>query len=133
MEQQVSILADDQMHEACMALEQRRQTALVAADIEALDEIFSDDLVHIHSVGLTHDKPALLAHIAAKKGFAAIERGSLKIRALGDDAAVMSGTICNHMRAPDGTASEMRGMVTQIVKRTPEGWKFMHFQLTLLK
>ncbi|RIX69458.1 nuclear transport factor 2 family protein [Acidovorax cavernicola] len=118
---------------ACLDLERRRQSALVALDLPALDQMFAADLVHIHSVGLVHDKAALLAHIEARRGFAAIERGPLEIRVLGDDAAVMTGAICNHMRAPDGSLSELRGMVTQIVRRTAAGWQFMHFQLTPLQ
>lgn len=125
--------AENDIRTACLDLERRRQTALVNVDLKALDEMFSDDLVHIHSVGVVHSKSELLAHIEAKRGFAAIERGHLEIRVLSDDAVVMTGTITNHMRAPDGSSSEMRGMVTQIIRREPTGWKFMHFQLTLIK
>ena len=125
---------DMEIRSACLDLERRRQAALVAVDLKALDAMFADDLVHIHSVGLVHDKAELLAHIESKRGFAAIERGHLTVRVLNDDAAVMTGTITNHMRAPDGSMSEMRGMVTQIIRRADDGrWKFMHFQLTLLK
>ena len=125
---------DMEIRSACLDLERRRQAALVAVDLKALDAMFADDLVHIHSVGLVHDKAELLAHIDAKRGFAAIERGHLTVRVLSEDAAVMTGTINNHMRAPDGSMSEMRGMVTQIIRRADDGsWKFVHFQLTLLK
>ena len=77
--------------------ERRRQAALVNVDLKALDEMFADDLVHIHSVGLVHDKAELLAHIDAKRGFAAIERGHLTVRVLSEDAAVMTGTITTHI------------------------------------
>ncbi|MEG3063151.1 MAG: nuclear transport factor 2 family protein [Comamonas sp.] len=117
---------------ACLDLERRRQAALLAVDLPALAQMFAEDLVHIHSVGLVHDKAGLLAHIEARRGFAAIERGPLEIRVLGADAAVMTGAIRNCMRAPDASLSELRGMVTQIVRRSADGWQFMHFQLTPL-
>lgn len=123
---------ETEVRAACLDLERRRQSALVAVDLQALERMFADDLVHIHSVGLVHDKAALLAHIEARRGFVAIERGPLDIRMLGDDAAVMTGAIRNQMRAPDGSLGEMRGMVTQIVRRSAAGWQFVHFQLTLL-
>ena len=117
---------------ACLDLERRRQAALLVVDLPALAQMFAEDLVHIHSVGLVHDKAALLAHIEARRGFAAIERGPLEIRVLGDDAAVITGSICSSMRAPDGSHSALRGMVTQIVCRNAAGWQFTHFQLTPL-
>ena len=53
-------------------------------DLAELDEIFADDLVHIHSTGLTQDKPALLAHIDGKRAFIAVDRGRLEIRVEGE-------------------------------------------------
>lgn len=113
-------------------LEQRRQQALVAVDLATLDALFDDDLVHVHSVGLVHGKTELLAHIAQKRGFAAIERGELKL--LGnDELAVLSGPIINHLRNRDGEITLMHGFVTQVLRRTAQGWRFTHFQLTLTR
>lgn len=55
------------------AIEDRRRRALVAVDLAELDALFADDLVHVHSTGLTQDKPALLAHIDRKRGFLAVD------------------------------------------------------------
>lgn len=114
---------------ALLDLEQRRQAALVAVDLPTLADIFADDLIHIHSTGLVHTKEQLLRHIERRRGFIAIERGVLEIRRVGE-LAIMHGPLTNHMRAADGGAIVLTGHVTQLLRQTEQGWKFMHFQLT---
>ncbi|CAG9271625.1 nuclear transport factor 2 family protein [Paraburkholderia unamae] len=116
---------------AILALEQRRQAALVAVDLDALDELFADDLVHVHSTGLVHDKAALLRHIERKRGFIAIERGPLALRVDGD-IAVMTGPLTNRMRAPHGEGEiAMHAFVTQVLRRRSGRWQFTNFHLTI--
>lgn len=111
------------------AIEDRRRRALVAVDLAELDALFADDLVHVHSTGLTQDKPALLAHIDRKRGFLAVERGELDVRVYGDIAVVV-GPVRNHMRTPEGGETVLEGVVTQVLRRDEHGWRFVHFQLT---
>jgi ketosteroid isomerase-like protein len=106
---------------------------LVAVDLTELDRLFSEDLVHVHSTGLVHSKPELLQHINQKRAFLAIERGPLYIRVEGD-IAVMTGTMTNRMRARDGTGEFLlHGFVTQVLRRSADGWRFISFQLTPLR
>ena len=117
--------------EAILALETRRQAALIAVDLDALDAMFDEDLVHVHSTGLVHDKAALLRHIELKRGFAAIERGPLTIRIEGA-IAVMTGPMRSVMHAPDGSGETvMQSFVTQVLRNTAQGWRFISFQLTV--
>ncbi|WP_321961352.1 nuclear transport factor 2 family protein [Paraburkholderia sp. J7] len=117
--------------EAILDLERRRQAALVAIDLAALDAMFCADLVHVHSTGLVHDKTALLRHIDRKRGFIAIERGPLTIRIEGT-IAVMTGPMSSRMRAPNGAdETVMHSFVTQVLRHTEQGWRFMSFQLTV--
>jgi ketosteroid isomerase-like protein len=124
-----AIRADDAVVAELTAIEDRRRRAVVAVDLAELDAIFADDLVHIHSTGLTHDKPALLAHIERKRSFLAVERGQLDVRVCGD-IAVMVGLVRNLMRTPDGGETVLEGVVTQVLRRDTDGWRFIHFQLT---
>nr|WP_240933435.1 nuclear transport factor 2 family protein [Cellulomonas sp. IC4_254] len=111
------------------AVEDRRRRALVAVDLAELDALFDDALVHIHSPGLTHDKPQLLAHVAERRAFVDITRGPLDVRVLGDVALVV-GTLTNRMRTPAGEVT-LTGVATQVLRRTGAGrWRFLHFQLT---
>jgi hypothetical protein len=112
-------------------LEKRRQSALIAVDLDALDAMFADDLVHVHSTGLVHDKTALLRHIEHKRGFIGIERGPLTLRIEGE-IAVMTGPMSSRMRSADGTGETvMNSFVTQVLRRSANGWRFISFQLTV--
>lgn len=123
-------MLDPQDEQAILELEQRRHLALIAVDLATLDMLFDDDLVHVHSTGLVHDKPQLLEHIAHKRGFAGIQRGALNIRG-NAGLAVMTGPIINRIRTGDGQEALMHGFVTQTLRHTPSGWKFISFQLTV--
>ncbi len=114
---------------AITAVEDRRRRAVVAVDLAELREIFADDLVHIHSTGLTHDRPSLLAHIDQKRAFLSVDRGELHIRVM-NDVAIVVGPLHNRMRTPDGGEIVLDGVATQILRHDDRGWRFMHFQLT---
>ena len=112
--------------------ERRRQLALVNVDLVALDDLFAEDLVHVHSTGLVHNKTQLLQHIARKRGFIAIEREHMDIRIEGN-IAVMTGAITNHMHgAGENSEIVMRGYVTQVLRRYADAWRFTNFQLTVI-
>ena len=109
--------------------EASRQSALIKVDLGELDRLFAADLVHIHSNGMTHNKTDLLKYIEDRRAFISIHRGPLDIRIYGD-TAVMIGQMQSQMRASNGGLINLDGMVTQILRRFHDGWKFMHFQIT---
>ena len=103
-------LCNPEMIQAIFELERRRQKALVDVDLDTLHSLFDDELIHVHSTGLVHDKSQLLAHIARKRGFLAIERGPLHVQGTAA-LAVLSGPIINHLRGADAlNASGIRVM-----------------------
>jgi len=112
-----------------LAAEDKRIRALVDLDMPTLDSLFADDLVHIHSTGLVHDKPAILAHIERNRAFRNVERGELKLRLYGD-VALLSGPIINHMES-EGRTFKLIGIVTQALRKEQGRWRFIHFQFTL--
>lgn len=110
-------------------LEARRRRALLEVDVAELDRLFDDELVHIHSPGLVHDKTQLMEHIRARRSFLDVVRGPLHIRLFGD-VAIVVGTLTNRMRTPDGETT-LTGVATQVLRRDDAGrWRFVHFQLT---
>lgn len=110
--------------------EQRRQAALISVDLDALDALFDDDLLHIHSTGLVHSKSELLQHIGRRRAFISVERGPLQVR-LDGNIAVMTGRQVSRMRSTKGDEVLMDGFVTQVLRKSDAGWKFINFQLTL--
>ena len=118
---------------AILDVEHRRRVALVAVDLAELDRLFDEDLIHIHSTGLVHTKAELLRHIDQKRAFIGIERGSLQVRVEGN-IAVITGAMTNRMRAQKSEGEVlMRGFVTQVLRRTADGWKFLNVQLTPIR
>lgn len=113
-----------------LAVETRRQNALIAGDLDALDELFDDSLIHIHAPGLVHTKPMLLEHVATRQAYLEITRQDLRVRIFGD-VAVVTGGILNRMRAPQGGERIVDGVVTQVLHRGADGqWRFVSFQMT---
>jgi len=113
-----------------LAVEQRRQDALVAGDLDALSEIYDDSLIHVHAPGLVHTKQLLLEHVAVRRAYIEITRQDLLVRVFGD-TAVVTGGIVNRMRAPGGGERIVDGVVTQVLHHEEDGqWRFVSFQMT---
>ena len=122
--------ADRATRAELLAVEERRRQALLAVDIPELDELFDASLIHVHAPGVTHNKSQLLEHVATRQAYLDIARGELTIRVVGD-VAVLTGTIVNRLRNPDGTERVLGGPVTQVLVRGDDGrWRFISFQMT---
>lgn len=110
--------------EEVLALEQARQAALAAGDLDALAELLADDLVHVHGNGTVHDKTMLLNHL---KGTArAVERKRLKVRVYGD-TAVITGDNINRLDQPDGDPRTITVFATQVAHKADGRWRFVSF------
>jgi len=113
-----------------LAVEKRRQDALIAGDLATLDEVFDQSLIHIHAPGVVHTKPMLLEHVATRQAYLEITRQDLLVRVFGD-TAVVTGGIVNRMRAPQGGERTLAGVVTQVLHRGADHqWRFISFQMT---
>jgi len=112
------------------AVERRRQRALIDVDLDTLDELFDETLVHIHAPGVTHNKAQLLEHTATRRAYLDITRGELVTRLVGD-VAVVTGPITNRLRTADGGERTLAGVATQVLRRDERGdWRFVSFQMT---
>ena len=110
-----------------LALEQKRGEALVRRDAVALDALFTDDLVHIHSVGTVMNKSELMHYVMQVLQFLTVTRSELAVRQHGD-VAVMTGRMKNSMqRADKPDVVWADAWVTQVWVRTPSGWRQSHF------
>lgn len=122
--------ADATTRSALLELEARRQTALQDVDLETLNELFDDSLVHIHAPGLMHSKEQLLEHVATRQPYISTLRGEVNIRVAGD-VAVMTGALVNQLRSPEGGERTVGGVVTQVaVRGADSAWRFASFQMT---
>ena len=113
-----------------LAFERQRQKALIAADIAALTPMLADDLIHIHSTGMVHNKAQFLAHVQRMGGFVAIERPDPDILVQGD-FALLTGETHNQVRKLEtGEVMSRRGFSTLVLRRGPDGWQILLSQLT---
>lgn len=117
------------LREEILTAESARQAALIAKDIDALDALFDESLVHVHAPGEVHTKQLLLEHVATRGVYLEITRGDLLVRVIGD-VAVVTGPITNRMKAPGGGERTLSGEVTQVLRHTDAGWRFISFHMT---
>jgi ketosteroid isomerase-like protein len=121
---------DAQVTTELHALERRRQRALIDVDLDMLDQLFDDTLVHTHAHGITHTKTQLLEHTANRRPYLDITRGELLIRLIGD-VAVITGPLTNLLCTPGGGERTLAGVATQILRRDDHNsWRFISFQMT---
>ncbi|MEV6967421.1 nuclear transport factor 2 family protein [Hamadaea sp. NPDC051192] len=124
------VLADEATRAEILAVEARRQQALLAVDLDALADLFDDSLLHTHAPGLTHDKAQLLEHVATRQAYLDMTRGELVIRLIGD-VAVVTGRLVNRLRNPDGGERTVAGPAIQVLRRCEDDrWRFVSFQMT---
>ena len=110
------------------ALEESRQAALAAGDIEALSDLIADDYVHVHATALIHDKAAMLNHV--RKSPRTVASRSPKIRVYGE-FAILTGEMINIAAGSGGAEpSRTRLYATQIARKIEGKWKFISFQTT---
>ncbi|NIY48718.1 nuclear transport factor 2 family protein [Cedecea colo] len=112
------------------AFEQRRQQAMIEADLDVLSQLLADELVHVHSTGLVHNKQQLLEHVRRMGGFVAIERDEPAIQIQGD-IAIMTGYTRNTVRSlENGLVMVREGFSTLLLRHDAAGWRILLSQLT---
>jgi len=123
--------ADADERAAIVAVEARRQRALLDVDADELASVLDDTLVHIHAPGVVQTKDQLLKHLVTRAAYRGMERNELRIRMIGDDVAIMTGRLTNRLGSPDGTERIVAGPVTQVLIRGDGAqWRFVSFQMT---
>ncbi|WP_322028588.1 nuclear transport factor 2 family protein [Paraburkholderia sp. J76] len=123
---------EEAVREEVAALEAARCRALVAADIEALDRLVADDVVHVHANGKADDKAAYLAMVKGAIRFLSAEREALEVRVY-DGLAVVTGPLRQSIElTATGQRIDMHVMTTQVWQQQAAGWRQVSFQATNL-
>ena len=110
--------------------EEARGRALVNADWDALSDLLTEDLVHIHANGQAESKREYLDTMRTKMQILQMERISLQIRVY-RDFALATGALRQSVRikGPD-TVVELHAATTQGWIRTRGIWRQNSFQAT---
>jgi uncharacterized protein (TIGR02246 family) len=108
-------------------LEQERFTAYVKSDVAALDRIFADDLVYIHSNGVPDTKAAVVQSFASGDlKISRFEAEEFKVRQIGD---VMVAVGLVHVDLVNkGNAAKFDIRYTAIYVNQGGQWRLVHVQ-----
>ena len=116
------------IEEQLLQMERERRDALVGDDMTRFAALLAGDLVHVHTTGKVHGKSQLIDHASGFLKFLDIERGTLLIRELGPDAAVMTGPMKNVLaRRGVDERVEVEAFVTQVWVRNDGDWQIASF------
>ncbi len=126
-------MADDQLTQHLIALEEERCRAIVGQRFDRLSELLSERLTHTHARGNHDDKGSYLAFAGGVIESLELVRSDLRVTLLGD-AAVMHGKQVNRARkrgAPE--VIKVESMVTQVWAREDDGvWRVLAFHASAL-
>jgi len=110
-----------------LALEQARLDALNKSDLDAVKELMSERLVHIHATGAVEDRNQYI------DGLRRLPRKTRRdddicVRLCGNDVAILTGVIVNTLtRAGESVPEDVRLVVTQVAQRESGIWRFVSF------
>jgi ketosteroid isomerase-like protein len=118
---------NQQLIQEIIEAESQRRAALIADDHEAINRLFTDDLVYVHTTGMVHDKTEYLAYARNVVRYLNVERGALEVRVHGD-VAVMTGYQINTLqKRGEDTPVRGEGFVTQVWLKGSDGWQMTSF------
>jgi ketosteroid isomerase-like protein len=123
---------ENQVESEIIGLEELRCRALVEADLDVLERLVSDDVVHVHANGKADDKAAYLEMMRGQIRFVKAERERLNVRVY-DQMAVATGPLRQSIEVKaTGQRVDMHIMTTQVWRKHGNAWRQISFQATNL-
>jgi ketosteroid isomerase-like protein len=125
-------MTEASVQQEIIRLEQARCRALVEADIDSLEKLVSDDVVHVHANGKADDKAAYLRMIEKQIRFLDASREKLDVRVYGG-LAVATGPLAQTIEMKESSQRiAMHIMTTQVWAQRDGAWQQVSFQATNL-
>ncbi|CAM2156494.1 Nuclear transport factor 2 family protein [Pararobbsia alpina] len=125
-------MTDTSIENEIVALENERCRALVDGDIDTLERLVADDVVHVHANGKADDKRAYLQMIQSQLRFIEAARSALSVRVY-HDVAVATGPLRQTIEMnATGHRLDMYIMTTQVWRQQDGKWRQVSFQATNL-
>lgn len=108
--------------EEILRQEKARTAAILAADGPAMQKLFDDDLVYIHSSGRLDTKTSYIdGLVSGKSGYKGFNFSNVKVRVYGD-CAIASGDVIIDTRN-----AQLDLRFTNVWVRRGEGWCNVHW------
>ncbi len=113
-------------------LDAGRIEALLKNDLKALEQLFADDLVYVHSAGKIDGKKPYLASLAAGNlTYLSITYDPAPlVRVAGRDTAVVAGRATIEFKTKAGQLNKRVLTTTTVYARAAGGWKVVSYQAT---
>ncbi len=113
-------------------LDARREEALLKNDVKALEQLFSDDLVYIHSAGKIDSKQPYLASLSTGN----LTYVSLtydppaRVSVVSGDTAIVTGRATIEIKNKAGQLTKRVLTTTTVYVRQAAGWRMVSYQGT---
>lgn len=128
----MNIEKEQQIRAEIVALEAARCRALVEADLDTLERLVSDDVVHVHANGTADSKSAYIDMVRGQIRFLAAQRERLDVRVY-DRVAIATGPLRQSIEmTATGLRVDMHIMTTQVWRNHAGSWRQVSFQATNL-
>ena len=110
------------------------EAALNKNDADALGKFYADDYIVIDPNGIVQTRASRLEQIkSGKLKWEGIKYSDVKVRTHpAGDGAVIYGRVSGKATV-DGTSGDRNSMVTLVARKSADGWKFIHAQITDIK
>jgi ketosteroid isomerase-like protein len=110
--------------DAVLAADDRRLKAMIAADVDALDRLFADELIVVHGNGVREDKSAHLeSYRSGRLRYRTIERSETQIAVTGNVAVVCALLNVEVTIGGENKSSPVRYMGVWI--KGADGWRML--------
>ncbi|MBN3857443.1 nuclear transport factor 2 family protein [Paraburkholderia sp. Ac-20340] len=112
---------------AIRALEEQRRLAMLAADTEALEAIFDESLIYIHSTGARDTRASYLAKLtggAMRYESVSLDVSDILVR---ERFALLSGAMAASVQTANGTLSILSRYEASWI-RSADGWRIAAMQ-----
>ena len=113
-------------------LDARRVEALLKNDVKALEQLFSDDLVYIHSAGKIDSKQPYLASLSAGNLIyvSLTYDPPARVSVMSRDTAVVTGRATIEIKNKAGQLTKRVLTTTTVYVRQAAGWRVVSYQGT---
>jgi hypothetical protein len=116
-----------------IALEEKREKAMMSSDASLLGSMFSEDLSYGHSSGYAESKADYLKNFAAGNyAYRFIKTTVKKVFAIGHDGLVITGELINEANL-FGTEVKMHSVYLAVWRLEGDAWRFLAHQTALIK
>lgn len=106
-----------------VAADEKRRAAINANDAAALAPLLAEDLVYIHSNGLTEGREAYLDRVRSGPGrYQNLKVSDFTVRRRGD-SAVCDGAVCFEYGAPGGKPIVVDARFLAVWRRDGDAWR----------